>query len=157
HARRRPRDGGGPLRIAERGRGGAPSRVEPASTGPMSEPRRVTVRSRLAIGEEQFLLLIAVLIGIYSGLAVVGFRLAIEWLRLTLLGPALVPRFARVIVVPTVVGLVVAALVVRLFPAVRGSGVNQTKAALYIYDGFIPFRTVVGKFLTSALAIGSGQ
>ena len=123
----------------------------------MSEPRRLTIGSRLAIGEEQFLLLIAVLIGIYSGLAVVCFRLAIEWLRLTLLGPALVPAYPRVIVVPTSVGLIVAALVVQLFPAVRGSGVNQTKAALYIYDGFISFRTVIGKFLTSALAIGSGQ
>ncbi len=123
----------------------------------MSEPPRLAGRSRLAISEEQFLLLIAVLVGIYSGLAVVCFRLAIEWLRLTLLGPALVPTYPRVLVVPTVVGLVVAALVVQLFPAVRGSGVNQTKAALYIYDGFISFRTVIGKFLTSALAIGSGQ
>ena len=52
--------------------------------------------------------------------------------------------------------MVVATLVVRLFPTVRGSGVNQTKAALYIYDGYISVRTVVGKFLTSALAIGSG-
>jgi CIC family chloride channel protein len=123
----------------------------------MSEPRRFSIGSRLAIGEEQFLLLIAVLIGIYAGLAVVCFRLAIEWVRLTLLGPALVPTFPRVILVPAAAGLIVAALVVQVFPAVRGSGVNQTKAALYIYDGFISFRTVIGKFLTSALAIGSGQ
>jgi CIC family chloride channel protein len=40
---------------------------------------------------------------------------------------------------------------------VRGSGVNQTKAAVYIYDGFIPFNTVIGKFVTCALAIGTGQ
>lgn len=123
----------------------------------MNEPRRLTIGSRLAIGEEQFLLLVAVLIGIYSGLAVVCFRLAIEWLRLALLGPTLAPAYPRVLLVPAGVGLIVAALVVLLFPAVRGSGVNQTKAALYIYDGFISFRTVVGKFLTSALAIGSGQ
>src|SRR5919199_6743377 len=56
-----------------------------------------------------------------------------------------------------VVGLIVAVLVQRVFPAVRGSGVNQTKAAVYIYDGYISFRTVIGKFITSALAIGSGQ
>ncbi|HKO14244.1 MAG TPA: chloride channel protein, partial [Acidobacteriaceae bacterium] len=37
------------------------------------------------------------------------------------------------------------------------SGVNQTKAALYVYDGYISFRTVVGKFITSALAIGAGH
>lgn len=38
-----------------------------------------------------------------------------------------------------------------------GSRVNQTKAAVYIYDGYVPFRTVIGKFLTCVLAIGSGQ
>jgi chloride channel protein, CIC family len=54
-------------------------------------------------------------------------------------------------------GLVIAFLVVRFFPRARGSGVNQTKSALYIYDGYIPVATVIGKFVTSALAIGSGQ
>ena len=54
-------------------------------------------------------------------------------------------------------GLCIGVLVELVFPAVRGSGVNQTKAAVYIYDGYIPFRTVVGKFVASALGIGSGQ
>ena len=53
-------------------------------------------------------------------------------------------------------GLVVAALVQLVFPGARGSGINQTKAALYIYNGYISFRTVIGKFITSALAIGGG-
>src|SRR5262249_54254336 len=97
------------------------------------------------------------LIGIYSGLSVVCFRLGIEWIRRSLFGSALVPAFPRIVLVPVLAGLVIAALVVRLFPAVRGSGVNQTKAALYIYDGYISFRVVIGKFITSALAIGSGQ
>ena len=43
-----------------------------------------------------------------------------------------------------------------VFPGARGSGINQTKAALYIYNGYISFRTVIGKFITSALAIGGG-
>ena len=113
------------------------------------------MKSRLT--EEQLFLLVAILIGIYSGLAVVCFRLAIEWTRLLLFGASLRPPYPRVILVPALAGLVVAALVVVVFPAVRGSGVNQTKAALYIYDGYIAFRTVIGKFVTSALAIGSGQ
>jgi CIC family chloride channel protein len=123
----------------------------------MTGSRRPFFTTPLAIGEEQLLLLVAVLIGVYAGLAVVCFRLAIEWLRLVLLGSSLTPAFPRVALVPAASGLVVAVLVVLLFPAVRGSGVNQTKAALYIYDGYISFRTVVGKFLTSAIAIGSGQ
>ncbi len=34
---------------------------------------------------------------------------------------------------------------------------NQTKAAVYVFDGYVPFRTVIGKFVTCSLAIGSGQ
>ncbi len=67
------------------------------------------------------------------------------------------PGAPRVVLVPAAMGLVIAALAVRFFPRVRGSGVNQTKGALYIYDGYISAETVVGKFVLSALAIGSGQ
>src|SRR6202023_4399296 len=34
---------------------------------------------------------------------------------------------------------------------------NQTKSAVYVSNGYIPFDTVVGKFITCALAIGSGH
>ncbi len=107
--------------------------------------------------EDRFFLILAVFIGIFSGLAVVCFRLAIDWTRIALLGPAPQGHDWRLIVTPPLVGLVVAILVIHVFPLVRGSGVNQTKAALYIYNGFIPIRTAIGKFITAALAIGSGQ
>ena len=114
----------------------------------------MSTRPRPGLREEQLFLLIAVVIGIYTGFCVACFRVAIEWFRLRALGSSLVPVAPRVIWVPAVTGIAVALLVVRFFPAVRGSGVNQTKGALYIYDGYISFRTVSGKFLTSALAIG---
>ena len=107
--------------------------------------------------EERYFLLLAVFIGLFSGLAVVCFRLAIDWTRIWLLGPVLEPHNWRLVATPAIVGLIVALLVIHVFPLVRGSGVNQTKAALYIYNGYIPFRTAVGKFITAALAIGSGQ
>src|SRR5581483_8971460 len=77
----------------------------------------------------------------FSALAVVCFRLAIEWCRLKMLGPGLTPAGMRVLLAPSIAGLIIAVLVLHIFPAVRGSGVNQTKAALYIYNGYIPFRT----------------
>jgi CIC family chloride channel protein len=107
--------------------------------------------------EPQLFLLLAILIGMFSGLAVVCFRVAIDWTRLGLLGPALAPSYPRVVLVPALTGLVVAAAVVSLFPLARGSGVHQTKAAVYISNGYIPFRTVIAKFLTCALAIGGGH
>ncbi len=112
---------------------------------------------RFSLREEQFFLLLAVLIGIAAGLAVVCFRLCIDFLRLKLLGSGLQPSVPRVFLAPMLTGLIIAFMVIRFFPRARGSGVNQTKAALYIYDGYIPILTVIGKFITSALAIGSGQ
>jgi chloride channel protein, CIC family len=107
--------------------------------------------------EDRFFLLLAVLIGVFSGLVVVCFRLAIEWTQITLLGPSLSPSFPRVAVAPVITGLVVALLAIHVFPRVRGSGVNQVKSAMYISNGYVPFRTVIGKFVACALAIGSGQ
>ena len=106
--------------------------------------------------EERFFIILSVFIGVFSGLAVVCFRFTIDWFRIYLLGSGAQPSGLRLILVPTVSGLIIAAFVIHVFPLSRGSGVNQTKAALYIFNGYIPFRTAVGKFLMSALAIGSG-
>ena len=110
-----------------------------------------------SLREDQLFLFLAVLIGIFSGVAVVCFRMAIEWVHLLSFGSSMSPPLLRVLIVPTAGGLVVALLVIHAFPGARGSGVNQTKAAVYVSNGYIPFNTVVGKFLMCALAIGTGQ
>ncbi len=108
--------------------------------------------------QDRLFFALAIIIGVVSGLAVVAFRLLIEALTRHLFGPTEFHRpLWRLLAAPVVGGLLVAYLVGRWFPGARGSGINQTKAALYVYDGYISFRTVVGKFLTAALAIGSGQ
>ncbi len=112
---------------------------------------------RAVFREDRFFLVLSVFIGIFSGLAVVCFRFAIDWCRLYLLGTGAVLSPVRLLLAPTLAGLVIAVLVIHFFPATRGSGVNQTKAALYIYNGQIPFRTAIGKFITAALAIGAGH
>jgi CIC family chloride channel protein len=130
-----------------------------------SENAPVTIRTRARASwlsitsnrEERLFFLLAIFIGLFSGLSVVCFRLAIDWTRVWLLGPLPEAHSWRLLSAPSLVGLVIAVLVIHVFPLVRGSGVNQTKAALYIYNGYIPFRTVIGKFVTAALAIGSGQ
>jgi len=107
--------------------------------------------------EDRFFLVLSVFIGVFSGLAVVCFRFAIGWCRLYLLGSGVLLSRSRLLLAPTLAGLVIAVLVIHFFPRTRGSGVNQTKAALFIYNGQIPVRTAIGKFITAALAIGSGQ
>src|ERR1700723_4439350 len=112
---------------------------------------------RLVFREDRFFLVLSVFIGIFAGLSVVCFRFAIAWCRIYLLGTGATLAPLRMVLAPSLAGLVIAVLVIHVFPLARGSGVNQTKAALYIYNGYIPFRTAVGKFLTAALAIGSGH
>lgn len=107
--------------------------------------------------EDRFFLVLSVFIGIFSGLAVVCFRFTIDWCRIYLLGTGAQLSTLRLLLAPTITGLVIAILVIHVFPLARGSGVNQTKAALFIYNGYIPIRTAIGKFITAGLAMGSGQ
>lgn len=112
---------------------------------------------RAVFREERLFLVLSVFIGIFSGLAVVCFRFAIDWCRIYLVGSGFNPSRTRLLLAPSLAGLVIAVLVIHVFPLARGSGVNQTKAALYIYNGYIPLKTAIGKFITAALAIGSGH
>ena len=127
-----------------------------AQCGPSAGIRR-KLCCRSVFREDRFFLVLSVFIGVFSGLAVVCFRFAIAWCRLYLLGSGAALSTSRMLLAPTLAGLVIAVLVIHVFPQARGSGVNQTKAALYIYNGYIPLRTAIGKFITAALAIGSGH
>jgi len=107
-------------------------------------------------GDRLFLVL-SIFIGCLSGLLVVCFRISIEWLQVLLLGSVPHPGQYRLLMAPMLVGLIVGLLVKYFFPQPKASGITQTKAALYIYNGYISARTMMGKFITSALAIGSGH
>lgn len=136
---------------------GGPTGRSPGSQSAMTAASRRAARQWAALREERLFLFLAILIGVLAGLAVVCFRVVIGWFQLYLLGSPLTPLAHRLPWVPALVGLAIGAMLMHWFAAARGSGVNQTKAAVYIFDGHIPFRTVVGKFITSSLAIGSGQ
>jgi CIC family chloride channel protein len=129
-------------------------RTDAASAFPDRSPGALL---RSVFREERFFLILSVFIGIFSGLAVVCFRFAIDWCRIYLLGSGATLSRMRLVLAPSLAGLAIAALVIHVFPLARGSGVNQTKAALYIYNGYIPLRTAIGKFIMAALAIGSGH
>src|SRR5579885_3463423 len=128
---------------------------DPIASAATSLRRRIT--AQLSFDEDRFFLILAVFIGIFAGLAVVCFRITMEWARLYLLGSSLTPSPLRAFLAPCLTGLFISILIFTLFSGAAGSGLNQTKAALYISDGYIPLRTVIGKFITASLAIGSGH
>lgn len=119
---------------------------------PSLDPQRIAPNR-----DARLFLILSIFIGVISGLLVVAFRVAIDWIASLTLGSAPHAGELRLLIMPAAAGLVVAALVIWFFPAARGSGVNQTKAALYVYNGYISFKTVIGKFITSAIAIGAGH
>src|ERR1700745_667759 len=62
----------------------------------------------------------------------------------------------RRLLVPVGGSLGMGYLLYRYFPDARGSGVPQTKAALYAREGNISFGTVIGKFFCTSATLASG-
>ncbi|HUA58704.1 MAG TPA: chloride channel protein [Verrucomicrobiae bacterium] len=109
------------------------------------------------IGEAQRFLILSLLIGVFAGLLVVCFHVLIDLVSWSTIETATAEHPILRMLSPAIGGLAAALLVKRFFPAAAGSGVNDTKAAFYVTDGVVPFNAVVGKFLTCALSIGTGN
>jgi CIC family chloride channel protein len=104
--------------------------------------------------EEQVFLVLTLLIGALVGATVVAFILLTErsGARLYPVGGAPWRRF----LVPVVGSLVMGYLLYRFFPDARGSGVPQTKAALFARGGRISIGTVFGKFFCTSATLACG-
>jgi CIC family chloride channel protein len=109
------------------------------------------------MGETQRFLLLSIIIGIFSGLTVVCFHISIEFFSWATVEGLASRSWWALILWPAVGGGCAYFLVARYFPAAKGSGVNSTKAALYVSDGYVPFSSVVGKFVSSTVSIGTGN
>src|SRR6202521_6076206 len=104
--------------------------------------------------EEQVFLVLTLLIGALVGAIVVAFILLTERF-----GARLYPAGGaawRRLLVPVTGSLAMGYLLFRYFPEARGSGVPQTKAALFARDGVITLRTVLGKFFCTSATLASG-
>ena len=109
---------------------------------------------RLQQREDQIFLLLTLVIGALTGLAVVAFILLTERLgmRLYPVGSAAWRR----LLIPVLGSLGMGYLLFRYFPDARGSGVPQTKAALFARKGVITAATMFGKFFCTAATLASG-
>ncbi len=112
------------------------------------------LRARLQEREDQVFLVLALVIGALTGLTVVAFILLTERAGLRLYPAGGAPW--RRLVFPVGGSLGIGYLLSRYFPDARGSGVPQTKAALFARGGRITMRTVVGKFFCTSATLASG-
>ena len=110
--------------------------------------------ARLRQREDQVFLALALVIGALTGLAVVAFILLTERLGMRLYPAGGAPW--RRLLFPVVGSLSIGYLLYRYFPNARGSGVPQTKAALFARGGRITLRTVFGKFFCTSATLASG-
>src|SRR6266581_8802239 len=104
--------------------------------------------------EEQVFLVLTLLIGAIVGMVVVAFILLTERF-----GARLYPAGGaawRRLLVPVAGSALMGYLLYRLFPDARGSGVPQTKAALYAREGRISLGTVFGKFFCTSATLAGG-
>src|SRR6266704_735829 len=104
--------------------------------------------------EDQIFLVLALVIGALTGLAVVAFILLTERMGMRLYPVGGAPW--RRLLFPVVGSLGIGYLLFRYFPEARGSGVPQTKAALFAREGRITLRTVLGKFFCTSATLASG-
>ena len=104
--------------------------------------------------EDQIMYLLALAIGALTGLATVAFILLTERMGLRLY-PVRSVAWRRV-AIPIAGSLGIGYLLYRYFPDARGSGVPQTKSALFARNGVITLSTVFGKFFCTSITLASG-
>src|SRR5271167_387843 len=115
---------------------------------------RLYFLSKLQEREDQVFLVLALVIGALTGLTVVAFILLTEREGLRLYPGGGSPW--RRVLLPVGGSLGIGYLLFRYFPDARGSGVPQTKAALFARGGRITMRTVIGKFFCTSATLASG-
>jgi CIC family chloride channel protein len=109
---------------------------------------------RLPNREDRISILLSFVIGALVGLVVVAFILLTGRLAARMY-PAGSAAWRRIFV-PTGGALFSGYLLYRYFPDARGSGIPQTKFAIFIHNGYISLKTVVGKFVCCSISLASG-
>src|SRR5712675_1352113 len=118
---------------------------------------RIPSRRRFAFlkdQEEQIFLILTLLIGALVGLTVVAFIVLTERFGARIYPPG--GAAWHRLLAPIVGSLTMGYLLFKYFPNARGSGVPQTKAALYAQGGRISLKTIFGKFFCTSVTLASG-
>jgi len=112
--------------------------------------------------DQLFVIIVAMLIGVFAGVISAGFRTLIDFFRHTLWSEgALIhvvmdaPLYLK-IGIPAVGGAGVAWFVKRFAPEAKGHGVPEVMNAVATQNGFIRMRVVLVKAFASAMSIATG-
>ncbi len=114
----------------------------------------------LAPREGLILLVMAVLVGVSTGIAAVFFIRLIAFIQTFFYGGAeqILPAFGRVwlVLVPVTGGLLVGPIIAKFAQEAKGHGVPEVMQALILRGGRIRPRVALAKIVASALCIGTG-
>jgi CIC family chloride channel protein len=112
----------------------------------------------LRLDEDRRFLIVALLTGAAAGLTAILYHVLLGTIYTFCFGEVDFSRHDdwHIVFWPLLGGLIASVILMKL-PQARGSGVAHTKIAIFVRDGYIPLRSTIGKFLASAIGIGSGQ
>ena len=114
----------------------------------------------LAPREGLVLLIMAVVVGVTTGLAAVLFIRLIAFIQFFFFGGAekIIPALGRLwlILIPVLGGLLVGPIITRFAVEAKGHGVPEVMQALILRGGRIRPRVALAKIISSALCIGTG-
>ena len=120
---------------------------------------RVGLRASF-LPEQNYLIILAVVVGVITGLGSVGFIYVLELTAGFARGPVagLLERFgpAQLVLLPALGGLLVGPIVQRFAREAKGHGVPEVMTALATRGGVIRKRVVTVKVIASSLTIGFG-
>lgn len=109
---------------------------------------------------QNYLIILAVVIGVATGFGSVGFILVLEMMADVARGPVagMLERFgsAQLVLLPALGGLIVGPIVHRFAREAKGHGVPEVMTALALHSGRIRKRVVSVKVIASSLTIGFG-
>ena len=114
----------------------------------------------LAPREGLVLLVMALVVGVATGLAAVFFIRLISFIQLNAYGGAenILPGLGRfwIILIPVIGGLLVGPIIAKFATEAKGHGVPEVMQALILRGGRIRPRVALAKIIASALCIGTG-